>query len=134
MTEAAPETAPESVLATLEPDPMWDAESHADAVEALAVEDLTVHIWGGDWCGDCRQQLPAFAAALDAAGVPDEQIHAHAVDRENGEKVGEETDAYGVELIPTVVVERAGTEIARFVENESRPIAAYLADEIELSG
>ncbi|GAB7093338.1 thioredoxin family protein [Halolamina litorea] len=125
------ESPPESTLATLEPDPVWDAESHGDAVDALGTEGLVFRIWGGDWCGDCRQQLPAFAAALEAAGVPDERIHAHAVERENGEKVGEGIEEYGIELIPTVIVEKDGEEIARFVESEDRPIAQYLADAIE---
>jgi thiol-disulfide isomerase/thioredoxin len=119
--------APKSTLSTLEPDPMWDAESHADAVDALGAENLTFRIWGGDWCGDCRQQLPQFAAALDAAGVPDERIHAYAVDRENGEKVGEGIEEFGIELIPTLIVEKDGEEIARFVESEDRPLAEYLA-------
>ncbi len=127
MSEAEP---PESTLSTLQPDPAWDAESHADAVDALGADGLTFRIWGGDWCGDCRQLLPAFAAALEAAGVPDERVHAYAVEREDGEKVGEAMGAYGVELIPTVIVERQGEEIARFVESEGRPIAEYLADEI----
>ncbi|NHX36187.1 MULTISPECIES: thioredoxin family protein [Halolamina] len=127
MSNAEP---PESTLSTLQPDPTWDAESHADAVDALGADGLTFRVWGGDWCGDCRQLLPAFAAALDAAGVPDERIHAHAVEREDGEKVGEGLEEYGIELIPTVIVERDGSEIARFVESEGRPIAEYLADAI----
>jgi thiol-disulfide isomerase/thioredoxin len=124
------EASPESTLSTLEPDPVWDADADEDVVDALAADGLTFRIWGGDWCGDCRQQLPAFAAALEAAGVDDERVHVDAVERENGEKVGEGIEAYGIELIPTVIVERDGEEIARFVESEDRPIAAYLADEI----
>ncbi|MBP1986685.1 thioredoxin family protein [Halolamina salifodinae] len=129
MSNAAPD-APESTLSTLEPDPMWDAESHEDAVDALGADDLVFRIWGGDWCGDCRKQLPAFAAALDAAGVPDERILAYAVEREDGEKVGEGIEEYDIELIPTVIVEKEGEEVARFVENEARPIAQYLADQL----
>ncbi|GAB7012858.1 thioredoxin family protein [Halolamina salina] len=120
--------APESTLSTLQPDPTWSAEAHEETVDALAADGLTFRIWGGDWCGDCRQQLPAFAAALEAAGVPNERIHAHAVERVDGEKVGEGIEEYGIELIPTVIVERDGEEIARFVESEDRPIAVYLAD------
>jgi thiol-disulfide isomerase/thioredoxin len=122
---------PESTLSTLQPDPMWDGAAYEDAVDALGTEGLTFRIWGGDWCGDCRQQLPGFAAALEAAGVPDERIHAHAVEREDGEKVGEGIEEYGIELIPTVIVEKEGQEIARFVESEDRPIAVYLGEAIE---
>ena len=110
---------------------MWDAESHADAVEALGTEGLAFKVWGGDWCGDCRGQLPDFAAALDAAGVSDDRIEHYPVEKaDDGSKVGPGVDEYGIELIPTVVVERDGEEVARFVEEEPATIAQYLADEL----
>lgn len=125
------EAKPEAVLSTMQPDPAWDPASYEEAVEALAREGLTFRVWGGDWCPDCRNQLPAFAAALDAAGVPDEHIEVYAVERENGEKVGEGMEEYGVEFIPTVIVEDDdGEEIARFVESEEQPITEYLADAV----
>ena len=128
------ETTPRSVLSTMEPDPAWDAASYEGVVETLGQAGLSFRVWGGDWCPDCRQQLPQFAAALDAAGVPDERIHAYAVERENGEKVGEGLEEFGVSLIPTVIVEdEDGNEITRFVESEAEPIAAFLANAIETS-
>ncbi|MEF8799437.1 MAG: thioredoxin family protein [Halolamina sp.] len=126
------EAKPEAVLSTMQPDPAWDPASYEEAVETLARAGLTFRVWGGDWCPDCRNQLPAFAAALDAAGVPDERIDVYAVERENGEKVGEGMDEYGVEFIPTVIlVDEDGEEITRFVESEDKPITAYLVDAVE---
>jgi thioredoxin-like negative regulator of GroEL len=103
----------------------WNGDD--DALAALGRDGLTYRVWGADWCGDCREQLPAFAAALDAAGVPADRIEQFPVD---DDKQGEGVDAYGIEFIPTVVVERDGEEIARFVEAEPEGIAAYLADRI----
>ncbi len=120
-------------LETMEPNPVWDAEAHADVVEVLAVwaDDVTVNIWGGDWCTDCRRQLPDFGAALEAAGVPDDRIEHYPVEKEaDGSKVGPGVEEYGIEFIPTVVVERDGEELARFVEEEDDPIATYLADQL----
>jgi len=115
----------------MDPDPAWDPEAHRDVVEALGREGLTFTVWGGDWCSDCRRQLPAFGAALDAAGVPDDAVTEHGVEkREDGSKVGPEVEAYGIERIPTVVVERDGREVARFVEEEPVPIATYLAERL----
>jgi len=121
-------------LETMEPNPVWAADAHAEAVEALEAhaDTLVYKVWGGDWCKDCRAQLPDFGAALEAANVPEDRIEQYPVEQaEDGSKVGPGVDEYGIECIPTVVVERDGTEIARFVEEEPVPIAVSLADEIQ---
>ncbi|MFB6310537.1 MAG: thioredoxin family protein [Salinirussus sp.] len=117
-------------LETMEPNPVWVADAYAEAVETLSAhaDELVYKVWGGDWCKDCRAQLPDFGAALEEAGVPGENIEHYPVD-EN--KQGPGVDEYGIEFIPTVVVERDGEEIARFVEEEAVPIAVYLADELQ---
>ena len=118
-------------LKTMEPNPAWDADSYPDVVAAFAGLDdgAVVKVWGADWCGDCRSQLPDFAAALDAAGVPN--VEQYPVAREDGEKVGPQVDAYDIEYIPTIVIEdESGEELARFVEEERLPPAIYLAEEL----
>ena len=136
-------------LETMDPDPIFDAEAYDDTVETLAEhDDLRYIVWGGDWCGDCRSQLPAFGAALAAAGVSEDRIEEIPVEKlDDGSKEGPKVEEYGIEYIPTVVVERVspggpdsasgdeprardGEEIARFVEEEPVPIAVYLADRI----
>ena len=101
-----------------------------ETVETFAAQadDLTVRVWGGDWCGDCQNLLPAFAAALDSAGVPENNIEEYALNRE---KKGELVEAYDIEYIPTIVVERDGHEVARFVESETKPPAVFLAERLE---
>ena len=120
-------------LETMEPDPAWDADAHREAVETLAAwaDEVTIKVWGGDWCGDCRGQLPAFGAALAAAGVPEGRIEHYPVEKEaGGSKTGPGVEAYGIAYIPTVVIERDGEELARFVEEEPIPIAEYLAEQL----
>jgi thiol-disulfide isomerase/thioredoxin len=112
----------------MQPNPAWDADSYPEVVDALSREGLEFKVWGGDWCKDCRARLPDFGAALEAAGVPDSRVEHYPVEkREDGSKVGPKVDEYGIELIPTVVVEYDGEELARFVETEATPIAVYLA-------
>ncbi|WP_276271382.1 thioredoxin family protein [Haloarcula litorea] len=121
-------------LETMEPNPVWVEDAYSDTVATLSrhARDLTYHIWGGDWCKDCRAQLPDFGAALEAAGVPAAKINHYPVEKlDDGSKTGPKVEEYGIELIPTVVVERDGEEIARFVEEEPVPIAVFLAKEIE---
>lgn len=109
-----------------EPNPTWDASAHSETVDAFeaGVGELVYRVWGADWCGDCRSNLPDFFAALDAAGVEEERIHVYEVD---DEKNGELTEEYDVTLIPTIVIERAGEEVVRFEEEEDLPAADYLA-------
>jgi len=117
----------------MRPNPVWDGESYNDAVgsfEALA-DEIVVKVWGGDWCTDCRAQLPDFGAAMDAAGV--ETVEHHPVEKaDDGSKVGPGVEAYGIDLIPTVVVESEdGEELARFVEEADVPIVVHLAEQLE---
>jgi len=121
-------------LETMEPNPVWVKDAYADTVVVLSQyrTELEYHIWGGDWCKDCRAQLPDFGAALEAAEVPESRIHHYPTEKaEDGSKTGPGVEAYDIEYIPTVVVEHDGEEIARFVEEERVPIAVYLADVIE---
>ncbi|MFB6217931.1 MAG: TlpA family protein disulfide reductase, partial [Halobacteriaceae archaeon] len=123
-------TADTGNLETMEPTPTFDETAFADTVaafEAIA-DDIVVRVWGGDWCKDCRAVLPDFAAALDAAGVSDDRVLTYPTEkRDDGSKAGPLVEEYGIEYIPTIVVERgspgdaAGEELARFVESEPAP-------------
>ena len=136
-------------LETMEPDPVFNEEAHSDTIDTLAEHDeLTYIVWGGDWCGDCRAQLPAFGAALQAAGVGDDRVEEIPVEKlDDGSKAGPKVEEYGIEYIPTVVVERVSPrdtdgasgngpraddreEITRFVEEEPVSIPVYLAERI----
>jgi thioredoxin 1 len=119
-------------LETLAPDGADGDAVDGEVLDALGAGDYRFKVWGGDWCGDCQRQLPAFAAALDAAGVPDDRIEDYPVTKGPDGKAGEGVDEYGIELIPTVVVEDAdGAELARFVEDADVSIAEFLARELD---
>ena len=117
----------------MRPNPVWDAGSYEDAVatfEAMA-DDIVVRVWGGDWCKDCRSQLPDFGAAMEAAGV-DAVEHSPVEKADDGSKIGPGVEEYGVERIPTVVVEDdEGRELARFVEEAEVPLVVHLAEQLE---
>lgn len=118
-------------LETMQPNPAWDSAAHQETVEVLSEDGLKFSVWAGDWCPDCRGQLPDFAAALRAASVSSDRITQYPVEKnEDGSKTGPAVSEYEIELIPTVVVERDDEEIARFVEEEQMPIPVHLAEEI----
>ncbi|MFO7834975.1 MAG: thioredoxin family protein [Halohasta sp.] len=118
-------------LETMQPSPEWEPAGYEESIAALGADDYTFHVWGGDWCVDCQEQLPAFGAALDAAGVDPGNVEHYPVEKaEDGSKTGPGVEEYGIEYIPTVVVEQDGEELVRFVESEAVPIAVYLGKEL----
>jgi len=116
-------------MESTEPNPTWDPAAHSETVQALeaAVGEVTYHVWGADWCGDCRSVLPDLFAALAAAGIPDREIEVHEVDEE---KDGELVEAYDVTHIPTIVVEQGDEVLARFEESEDLPAAEHIGREL----
>lgn len=120
-------------LETMHPDPDWDPSDHEDTIDTLQSyrDELTIRVWGGDWCGDCQAVLPPFAAALEAAGIDPQGVEHYPVEKEDdGTKVGPLVEAYDVAYIPTIVFERDGVEVARFVESEPVDAATYLAEQL----
>ncbi len=114
-------------LDTLTPDPTATPQQTTVATFERMAEDIKIIVWGADWCGDCKRVLPQFGAVLAAADIPLTAVETIAVDRQkNGPKV----EAYDIEYIPTIVIERDGTEIARFVESADRPVGDVLADQL----
>ena len=118
-------------LETLDPDAADADEFDPAVLDALSAADYRFKVWGGDWCIDCQRQLPAFGAALAAAGVPDGRTEDFPVTKGPNGKEGDGVEEYGIELIPTVVVETAeGQEVARFVEEADGSIAEFLAERL----
>ncbi|MFB6095180.1 MAG: TlpA family protein disulfide reductase [Halodesulfurarchaeum sp.] len=113
----------------MEPNPAFDPDSYREVIGTFAdlPEDATIHVWGADWCPDTRRELPDVAAVLDAAGIDENR---RSVIEVNREKEGREVEEYDVSLIPTIVIERNGEELARFVEKEEMPAAIWLADQL----
>ncbi|MEA1930769.1 MAG: thioredoxin family protein [Euryarchaeota archaeon] len=119
-------------LQTMQPSTEWEPAGFEESIAALGADDYTFHVWGGDWCIDCQEQLPDFGAALDTAGVDPANVEHYPVEKEDdGSKTGPGVEEYGIEYIPTVVVEHEGNEVARFVESEDVPIAVYLGKELQ---
>jgi len=119
-------------LETLEPNPVWVADAYADTVDTLEAygDRVVFKVWCGDWCKDCRAQLPDFGAALEEANVPDDRVEEYELDED---KQGPGVEEYGVEFIPTVVIEHESREVARYVESEGEPIAVSIADQLRES-
>ncbi len=118
-------------LETMTPAADGPVEGTADAIDALGAhaDDLTIRVWGGDWCGDCQALLPPFAAALEAAGIDPDAVEQYPVEKDGDDrKVGPGVEDYGIERIPTIILERDGRELVRFVESAAQPPVIVLAN------
>ena len=119
-------------LETMQPSVDFEPAGYEQSIAALGSEEYDFHVWGGDWCIDCQQQLPDFGAALESAGVDNQNVHHYPVEKAaDGSKTGPGVEEYDIEYIPPVVVEQDGEELVRFVESEDVPIAAYLGKELQ---
>lgn len=124
-------------LETMTPDPGEDPAGREATIEAFSRLDstVTIKVWGDDGCVDCQEQLPGFAAVLDAAGIDPATVEQYPVERlPEGRKRGPKVEEYGVDRIPTIVIEQDGTEVARFVEEADAPAADYLARQLRDRG
>ncbi|MFB6253453.1 MAG: TlpA family protein disulfide reductase [Halobacteriaceae archaeon] len=117
-------------LSSLDPNPSWDPDAYTDELTTLnrIADDITINIWGADWCSDCRRVLPDFGAALQNLDLDSDQVNVYPVTQE---KEGPLVDEYEIDRIPTIVLEYQGEEIGRFVENEKVPAIVYFANRIE---
>jgi len=83
--------------------------------------------FGTSWCGHCRAAQPALQALLAAR---DEGVTHLKVEDGRGRPLGR---AFGVKLWPTLVLLRAGEELARVVRPLSREDLAPLAAALQAS-
>lgn len=123
-------------LETMNPDSIMEPEASTAAVSILRnlATELEIRVWGGDWCGDCQEILPGFARALREAGIDPESVEQYPVEKnDDGSKTGPLVEEYGIELIPTIIVESDGTEVARFVEDGPEPAATLIAKQLDQS-
>lgn len=118
----------------MRPDSRWQPNSaEQEAIETLRprIDELSILVWGADWCGDCKAALPLFAAALERLNIDPEKVTQHEVQKlDDGSKAGPQVTEYDIKFIPTIVLERNGQEIARFVESGEDPAIVDLAIQI----
>lgn len=83
------------------------------------VNDYTVKVFYGSWCGDSKRELPKFYKVLDKTKFDAENLEVYAVNKTkeaykeapNGEEKG-----LNVHRVPTFIFYKKGTEIGRIVE------------------
>lgn len=108
LEEAMPGLVEEQVTATP------DLAAAVALAEALSGAEIVVYL--GTWCSDTRRELARFWRALDEAGVIDpHEVTYIGVDRRMRQPQ-EMLTGIDLQLVPTFIVRRGGTEVGRVVE------------------
>ena len=78
-------------------------------------KDITVKVVFGSWCGDSKDNVPAFQKIIDTSGFDKSKIEYIAVDRK---KKGGSVDVstLDVKYVPTFIFYRNKKEIGRIIE------------------
>lgn len=102
-----------------------DYQPDSSKIKALkqVLQNTTVHIVFGTWCGDSKLQVPRFLKMMDAIHFPAKNITYEGVDYSK-----KTTQELGIERVPTFIFYKNGKEIYRLVE---RPTVSLESDILE---
>ncbi len=84
-----------------------------------SINQYTIKVFLGTWCGDSRREVPRFYNILDAANFPESQLEVIAVDRtEDAYKQSPNAEERGLNIhrVPTFIFYKEGKEVNRIVE------------------
>lgn len=79
------------------------------------LENITITIVMGTWCGDSRREVPRFYKILDSLKFPDEKISLIFVDRRK-KGLEDEVEGLDIKFVPTIIFYKDDEEIGRIIE------------------
>lgn len=84
-----------------------------------SLNQYTIKVFFGSWCGDSKRELPRFYKILDHANFPESQLEVYGLDNATDtykqSPEGYENDL-NIHRVPTFVFYKNGTEVNRIVE------------------
>ncbi len=114
---------------SLEPFNAWFTEGYQsykpdeNAIRELKKrkKDLTIVVVLGTWCGDSKENIPAFYKVLDELKFSENDLQLIAID--SGKSAGDvDIQWLGITKVPTFVLMKNDLEIGRIVENPTLSI------------
>jgi len=81
-----------------------------------ALDSLEITIVLGTWCGDSRREFPRFYKILEHLNYMFDDLTIIAVNRTK-EAENTPVDKLTIELVPTIIFYKQGTEIGRIIES-----------------
>ncbi len=79
------------------------------------LEDLEIKVFYGEWCSDCRLELPRFVSVIKALDTEDIEIEFIELNRNMDDGLGRAYEM-NVLAVPTFIFFRNGKEIGRIIE------------------
>jgi len=84
-----------------------------------SLQQYTIKVFLGTWCGDSKREVPIFYNILESANFPEDQLQVYALDNEaetykrgpNGEEIG-----MYIHRVPTFIFYKDDKEVNRIVE------------------
>lgn len=95
---------------------MYEVDSASAEILKDKLKDVNITIVMGTWCSDSRREVPKLFKILDQLKFPSDKISIITVGRDRKGR-GSETDNLKIELVPTIIFYRNGSEIGRIVES-----------------
>ena len=116
----------------IDPDANWFIPAYEDYTPDTAtlttlqqhIHTIQIAIYMGNWCQDCREQVPAFYKILDAILFDADKLLVIGMDRDKNIP-GEGIPLPDIQRIPTFIVLQDSKEIGRIVE---KPIISLEKD------
>jgi hypothetical protein len=97
-------------------------------IQDANVNEVTVLIVLGSWCGDSRREVPRFLKMLDQCGLTRIKVTYLGVDLSKYSPVGD-YEKLNIEKVPTFIVYRNNIEAGRIIEY---PVTSLEGDFLEI--
>jgi thiol-disulfide isomerase/thioredoxin len=99
-------------------------------LKKIPLNDYTVEIYFGTWCGDSKREIPRFLKIADLAGLSTKNIRFIAVNTGDQYKQapGGETLGKGIYRVATFIFYKNGKEVNRITEHPVRTLELDLLD------
>ncbi|GAA4272789.1 hypothetical protein GCM10022258_20830 [Aquimarina gracilis] len=93
-----------------------------DVIETIKnqLNQYTITVFMGTWCGDSKREVPAFYKVLDSLNFPAERITVVAVNNERNfykQSPGGEHEGLNIHRVPTFIFYKDSKEVNRIVES-----------------
>lgn len=97
----------------------FPADSVISSLQKKNLNNISISIFFGTWCGDSKREVPRFLKLLSAIGFPEEKVKLIGLGGNDSlvkQSPGHEEAGLGIFRVPTFIIYKNGAEINRINE------------------